>query len=357
MSIKKKTHKHFIYSCLFNDISVEEKLQNCIFEDQRQLYTEQFKSKPKKGFKRFLLFYSKEMCIYAIAPKEIKNSSDAVAFRSFNVVDCSWKHLVGDKSDKIYITDKEVSQVFDRFFISHGAMNDLCHAISTKLTSFYSEANQEDNQQFHRMILKTQNEIKEATQAVRKMELNFELPYNQWLYVLLKEKLKDFGFAIFTKDKRCRKASVPISEYIDCKSDLLVYHEQFVEQESIQALRVQVSQMTLESNDEDVVQSFTNIKAGMAELKVNNLDVKAENECIFNMFGEATKLTENVLSTGKIVRSVCIYGILVNAHQHQESLLLKLKMNYFEQNCTFERSRQSKPFVMVLNQVLSILEQ
>ena len=85
--------------------------------------------------------------------------------------------------------------------------------------------------------------------------------------------------------------------------------------------------MTLESNDEDIVQSVTNIKAGMAELKVNNLDVKAENECIFNMFGEATKLTENVLSTGKIVHSVCIYGILVNAHQHQESLLLKTILN------------------------------
>ena len=109
--------------------------------------------------------------------------------------------------------------------------------------------------------------------------------------------------------------------------------------------------MTLDINDEDV-QNVTNIKAGLAELKVHDLDVKAENESIFNMFGEATRLTKNVLSTGKIVHSACMYGILMNAHQHQEPLLLKLKMNYFEQNYTFERSRQSKPFVMVLNKVL-----
>ena len=123
---------------------------------------------PRKVSKVFCYFIARK-CVYI--PLLPRNSSDAVAFRSFNVVDCSWKHLVGDKSDKIYITDKEVSQVFDQFFISHGAMNDICHAISTKLTSFYSEANQssqEDNQQFHRMIMKTQNKTKEATQAVRK---------------------------------------------------------------------------------------------------------------------------------------------------------------------------------------------
>lgn len=48
------------------------------------------------------------------------------------------------------------------------------------------------------------------------------------------------------------------------------------------------------------------------------------------MFGEAAKLIGDILHKGKAVNIVTIYGILVAAHNHQYSKLLKLKINFEE---------------------------
>ena len=44
--------------------------------------------------------------------------------------------------------------------------------------------------------------------AMKKMELNYELPYNEWLFRLVREKLCVLGFAVFCRDKSCPKAPV-----------------------------------------------------------------------------------------------------------------------------------------------------
>ena len=72
----------------------------------------------------------------------------------------------------------------------------------------------------------------------------------------------------------------------------------------------------------------------------------AENECFYNMFGDALKLTSKVLCIGKLVKMVVMYGILVALHDYNHALLLKLK---FENTCTFERSRKSAPLFCCTN--------
>lgn len=77
----------------------------------------------------------------------------------------------------------------------------------------------------------------------------------------------------------------------------------------------------------------------MGELKVDECDAKAENECFYNMYGKAIKLATNVLSKGKVVKLVTMYGIVVAVHNH-EAQLLKLKIDFFEGTSTFERCRR-----------------
>ena len=118
--------------------------------------------------------------------------------------------------------------------------------------------------------------------------------------------------------------------------------------------------MTLESlrlDDQNDLPDNINIKAGVAELKVNLDDIaNGENECFLNMCGEAAKLVSSVLCKGTLVKNVTIYGIVVAAHNHRQAQLLKLKINYFESTCIFERCRRRAPFQVLINEIVSILQ-
>ena len=148
---------------------------------------------------------------------------------------------------------------------------------------------------------------------------------------------------------------------MQCKSDVLVFHEQHIEKESIQAMHITLIKDEVEEIETGMAQlkldGTFDMKGSVAELKVHDCDAAAENECIYNIFGEAVKLTANALSKGRIVKTVCMYGILVSIHNHQEALLFKLQIYFFERKCIFEISRKSTLFVVLLNQVLSNLEQ
>ena len=45
-----------------------------------------------------------------------------------------------------------------------------------------------------------------------------------------------------------------------------------------------------------------NIYQGVAELKVSSINTAAENECYYNMFAEAIKLTMKILAAGRLVK-------------------------------------------------------
>ena len=42
------THKHYFYSCLFNNVYIEERTQNCSLDDQRKIYGVKTKKHRKK---------------------------------------------------------------------------------------------------------------------------------------------------------------------------------------------------------------------------------------------------------------------------------------------------------------------
>lgn len=71
---EKISHKHFSYSCLFNNVELEEKMVNCVLEDQRLVYSDQEKKKketlPDKY--KYLMYFEKDFCAYCTITKDIK---------------------------------------------------------------------------------------------------------------------------------------------------------------------------------------------------------------------------------------------------------------------------------------------
>ena len=71
--------------------------------------------------------------------------------------------------------------------------------------------------------------IRGFQEEARIVKLNYEIPYNDWLHQFLEDKLMPLGFVVYQRNKECPKAPAPISEYVYCRSDILLYHDQNVE--------------------------------------------------------------------------------------------------------------------------------
>ena len=115
-------------------------------------------------------------------------------------------------------------------------------------------------------------------------------------------------------------------------------------------------QLSLNEHEEEDEATYQ-LQGCVSELKVCH-DTAAENKCYMNMFGETAKLTANALCKGKVVETVSIFGILEAVHQHQQAILLKLNIDYFnidyfKCHCTFRKCRMS-PFVGLLTLNLTI---
>ena len=346
----KMTHRHLYYTVFFNNVCLEEKNHVCVLEDQKATYFEQLNTKAKSlpDKYKFLLHYGPDCCIYCTHTTGLKNSGEAKATCSFITHDYSQQEMLHGSTNKIYVQQRDIDEVFDRHFVSHGTMNNMCRELNVRVLEIMQTS---PVQEAAKAI---QNAIQLKLHAVKKMELNYELPYSDWLFDLVSEKLCDVGFAVFTRDKDCPKAPAPVNEYIYCKSDLLLYHEQHVEC-NIQAAHVLLSQLSIEDESNSGINECQ-LKGGVTELKVDKLDASAENETFYNMFGEAAKLTSRVLCKGKRVQLVTIYGILVSAHKHHQARLLKLKVDFIAGVCLFERCRKHAPFFVLLNEVISLLE-
>ena len=54
-------------------------------------------------------------------------------------------------------------------------------------------------------------------------EINYELPYNDWLHKHLVEQLSPFGF-IVDRHAKLLKPVAPVNEFITSQPDIVIYH-------------------------------------------------------------------------------------------------------------------------------------
>ena len=91
------------------------------------------------------------------------------------------------------------------------------------------------------------------------------------------------------------------------------------------------------------------------EIKVESAHEDAVNECILNMFGQATNLAMKAISDGNLVTKITMYGIVVAACKPDEAKLLHLLMNFENNTCEFKLVANCYQFMPLLNAVIEEL--
>ena len=185
----------------------------------------------------------------------------------------------------------------------------------------------------------------------KKRVLNYELPYGEWLKDLMEKFLAPSGYSV-THQKNANPIAMA-NEYIMCKTDLVVYHPSNCNR-NVKLLHICIQRDTLE--DMGCQLDFCNISVLVAELKVASADTKAENECFYNMFGEAVKLILKTLQRGKLIVKVTVYEITVATHRHRFARLQSLEIDLENSTCVFKQSGSTAPFHLLLNRIISILD-
>ena len=126
-----------------------------------------------------------------------------------------------------------------------------------------------------------------------------------------------------------------VSEYSQCQPDCVIYHNKSVQKTKILAVTVQtdISESDSDSNVniEDLV--LTNSMGCTVEVKSGSVSNAAINECYFNIFGCASRLSTIQLQMGNIVQAVNIYGVVVSMEDPSHAVLLSLSMNFGNGSC------------------------
>ena len=88
------------------------------------------------------------------------------------------------------------------------------------------------------------------------------------------------------------------------------------------------------------------------KIKSKDLDKAAVNECVYDMFGAATKLLTMALDLGKLVDKVHMYGLLVSMKDTNAAGLLKLDINLLYGTCDFKMTHKKYGFIDGANMIL-----
>ena len=80
------------------------------------------------------------------------------------------------------------------------------------------------------------------------------------------------------------------------------------------------------------------------------------NECVYGMYGAATKLVTMALELGKIVEKVQMYGLLVAMEDTSAAYLFKLDMNFLHSKCDFYMCCKKYGFIDGTNMILHKLK-
>ena len=210
--------KHYYYTSMFNNVSVDCNVHNCCLDEQRSFFNVQCEKKVKSlPYKyNFLLYFGKECCIYITLIKDTKCSSDATAFEGLIVCPYNKQELLEGSTDDQYIITDEINQFFDEIFCPTAARASYWISSLVKLKEQQTYTKEEID------LVCTM--ICSAQEKLLEMKLNYEVPYTQWLYNLMMKKLYQHDFVIHERNKGCPLPLVPINEYVHCKRLDLLRH-------------------------------------------------------------------------------------------------------------------------------------
>ena len=93
------------------------------------------------------------------------------------------------------------------------------------------------------------------------------------------------------------------------------------------------------------------------EMKAESLDEAAINECVYNMFGTATRLSVWALQMGKLVQKAHVYGVVAAMKKPSEVRLLKICVDFTQNFRDVKICNQTYNFRDGVNMILHKLNQ
>ena len=221
------SHQHYFYQLLFNNVAVYKDTIPCDKKEQDKLMKSQAEKNAKdfeEGYK-YLLYTSSNFCTYCLTTRNWLRSSDAVATRNFMVTELPIEEMLdvslvsrGEGVD--YLKHEEVNELFDPEVMSSCKVSQFMQQLDNKVDEILRAIGNQNLQNSVGCALDIKTMMRTPMMSSR--ELNYELPYNDWLFELVKRKLSPLNFCVVTKNPDEPVAAA--NEYIFSKSDLLIYH-------------------------------------------------------------------------------------------------------------------------------------
>ena len=138
---------------------------------------------------------------YTVVAPGLQHSGEAKAARDFVVHEYSQQELLEGSNDKMFITEEEINEILDPYFISRHAMDNIIGRVNASLTEMTKAIAPTVSQQDLLQSLQSVKSTLQLQGAAKQMKINYELPYNEWLFELVKKKLCALGFAVYYRGK------------------------------------------------------------------------------------------------------------------------------------------------------------
>ena len=194
----------------------------------------------------------------------------------------------------------------------------------------------------------------ESVIAMDIVKVDKEVQFNSWVFKQVEVQLRRHGFVV-EEDKINKRIIPSVCEFSTSKPDCLIYHPNtlFINNTLI-GFSVTIYEQAEQSESEDeIIDVQRIITSGCSiEVKSESPDNAAINECVYDMFGGATKLITMGLQLGKLVDKAHMYGLLVGMNNTNDAQLLELQMNFLHNKCEFKIACTKYDFVNGTNIIL-----
>lgn len=187
----------------------------------------------------------------------------------------------------------------------------------------------------------------EMTVRLSSLTIKHEPPFTDWLCDYVTETLGNLYLVESQRANLCDLGlgikAEELNEYAASKADLVVR-------------RVKENETYLDCCIVSIdVPPLTDCIGMVAEMKIDDSSNTPIWECFRNMSAVAAKLALEVLTSGTLVDTVKVYGIVAAVTDLKHTRLIKLDLDFKSGKCTFMKCRKEFDLDILLNIVVSSL--
>lgn len=345
-------HEHYLYRMRFNSIRKLNYAHSCNLLKQLEIQKTQQKRKYWVTIDTdkqvdFVACCSNSHCCLVEANVPTVPASSATSEREYNLIDVSLEDEIGLTKNGVQFID---NKIFDcSQLVPLNIFRDFIKNLRSGVLSMWQSRS--DN------LPSIVNLFDQDIPGI--LSLDKEDQFNSWVFKRMENILSVKGFSVETEVPN-NDIYASCCEFSSSKPDCLIYYGKSVfKSNTVLGMTIAIDS---DSNSDVNIDDIDDMNVGSAngcafEMKRENINAAAINECMYNMFGAGTKLAIRALRNEKIVDIVNMYGVVATMVDPMETRLLKLKMDFTVGRCTYYLVQKKFSFAEGVNMILNKLNQ